>query len=407
MSDQPDYYEILQVHPKASPLMIKKAYRTLMIAGGHPDHGGSKGNAQLLTEAYETLNDPDRRLAYDRSRGVIKAVPAALIISICPHCGVYNRVRTETKLLIARCGKCGNPLGKLKPPTAPLKQMARRYTWQWVAAGAAFFIVGASLLGYKVWNDNRNPLQEAIELQERGQLSSAYEKLSTLLAADSKNLMAHERLAEVLEEMKKPDQAIAEYERVRDLAPKSPKSHYLLGKALLHAGRYPDAERALRQSLEIDAQDVGSLMVLANLLVRTERTEEAIALYRRAIPLDTNNSDLYFNLGTAYQLHDDVNEAISAYRQALGVDPRNRDALVRLGKLYQDRGAMHEALTHFQRASIIQNTDADLHFRMGEVHRQLNDLGNAIREYRTARTQAKGNPIMIERCDQALRALGG
>jgi DnaJ domain len=64
-----DYYEILQVHPRASQEMVKKAYRTLMgEMGGHPDLGGDENRAKLMNEAYTVLADPDLRHAYDRAR---------------------------------------------------------------------------------------------------------------------------------------------------------------------------------------------------------------------------------------------------------------------------------------------------------------------------------------------------
>jgi DnaJ domain len=65
-----DYYEILQVHPRASQEMIKKAYRTLMgEMRGHPDLGGDVEHAKLINEAYTVLGDPGLRRAYDRVRG--------------------------------------------------------------------------------------------------------------------------------------------------------------------------------------------------------------------------------------------------------------------------------------------------------------------------------------------------
>jgi hypothetical protein len=64
-----DYYEVLQVHPRASAEMIKKAYRTLMgQMGGHPDLGGDEERAKLLNEAHAILGDPQLRLAYDEAR---------------------------------------------------------------------------------------------------------------------------------------------------------------------------------------------------------------------------------------------------------------------------------------------------------------------------------------------------
>jgi hypothetical protein len=66
-----DYYEILQVHPRASQEMIKKLYRTLMgELGAHPDLGGDEERAKLINEAYAVLGDPESRRAYDAARGL-------------------------------------------------------------------------------------------------------------------------------------------------------------------------------------------------------------------------------------------------------------------------------------------------------------------------------------------------
>jgi hypothetical protein len=65
-----DYYEILQVHPRASQEMVKKTYRTLMgEMRGHPDLGGDEERAKLINEAYTVLGDPELRRAYDNARG--------------------------------------------------------------------------------------------------------------------------------------------------------------------------------------------------------------------------------------------------------------------------------------------------------------------------------------------------
>jgi curved DNA-binding protein CbpA len=64
-----DYYEVLQVHPRASQEMVKKAYRTLMgEMGAHPDVGGDEERAKLINEAYTVLGDLDLRRAYDQAR---------------------------------------------------------------------------------------------------------------------------------------------------------------------------------------------------------------------------------------------------------------------------------------------------------------------------------------------------
>jgi hypothetical protein len=63
-----DYYATLQVHPKASDVVIAKAYRELCKLY-HPDAGGSFDQMRRLNEAYEVLRDPERRRAYDLQCG--------------------------------------------------------------------------------------------------------------------------------------------------------------------------------------------------------------------------------------------------------------------------------------------------------------------------------------------------
>jgi curved DNA-binding protein CbpA len=63
----PDYYEVLQVHPRAESEVIRAAYRTL-ARKYHPDLGGDPSRMIALNDAWDVLGDPARRAAYDASR---------------------------------------------------------------------------------------------------------------------------------------------------------------------------------------------------------------------------------------------------------------------------------------------------------------------------------------------------
>lgn len=65
----PDYYEVLEVSPRARQVVIEKAFRALMRED-HPDQGGDPRKAQLINEAYEVLGDPVKRREYDRENGL-------------------------------------------------------------------------------------------------------------------------------------------------------------------------------------------------------------------------------------------------------------------------------------------------------------------------------------------------
>jgi len=70
-----DYYAVLQVHPRAIPEVIDKAYRVL-VRQYHPDvHPPDKrswahSRMALLNVAYDILSDPATRAEYDATRMV-------------------------------------------------------------------------------------------------------------------------------------------------------------------------------------------------------------------------------------------------------------------------------------------------------------------------------------------------
>jgi curved DNA-binding protein CbpA len=68
-----NYYDILGLHPSASAIDVRRAYRELSKKY-HPDtttlpKGAATAKFQALNEAYATVSHPERRVAYDRQIG--------------------------------------------------------------------------------------------------------------------------------------------------------------------------------------------------------------------------------------------------------------------------------------------------------------------------------------------------
>src|SRR5260221_622877 len=61
-----DYYEVLQISPRAELETIKRVFKLLAVRV-HPDNPttGDAEQFRKLKEAYETLSDPSRREVYD------------------------------------------------------------------------------------------------------------------------------------------------------------------------------------------------------------------------------------------------------------------------------------------------------------------------------------------------------
>ncbi len=67
-----DFYEILQVNPKASPETVHRVYR-MLAQQFHPDNQetGDEKMFRQIVEAYRVLSDPEKRAAYDLSHAAM------------------------------------------------------------------------------------------------------------------------------------------------------------------------------------------------------------------------------------------------------------------------------------------------------------------------------------------------
>ena len=71
------YYQTLQVDPAADPEVIEAAFRRLAMKH-HPDTSSdpvASERMREIIEARECLSDPNRRLSYDRSIGIVRRAP--------------------------------------------------------------------------------------------------------------------------------------------------------------------------------------------------------------------------------------------------------------------------------------------------------------------------------------------
>ena len=59
-----DYYNTLGISKSASEADIKAAYRKMAMKH-HPDRGGDEKKFKEVTEAYETLSDPQKKQMFD------------------------------------------------------------------------------------------------------------------------------------------------------------------------------------------------------------------------------------------------------------------------------------------------------------------------------------------------------
>ena len=134
--------------------------------------------------------------------------------------------------------------------------------------------------------------------------------------------LTHWRLANFIHKQLPPDQilqAVSEYEKAVSLSPNDYRYWMELGEALEQAGEHERAEKALREAVRLAPSYAYPRWYLGNLLVRTDRYEEAFEQLRRASDANNEFQPQLFNL--AWQLNKDDFQSLV---NAIGPSPATR-----------------------------------------------------------------------------------
>jgi tetratricopeptide (TPR) repeat protein len=143
-------------------------------------------------------------------------------------------------------------------------------------------------------------------------------------------------------------QAAVHFEQLLELQPRNPEALAQLGVALFGLGRYEEAERCYRESLEINPMSASTLCNLATVLQGDP--PEAEKYLRQALKLNPKDADARSKLGLSLAFAGRLREAKAAFQKALKVDPRNAEALLGHAQIARREGHFTEADSFINRA---------------------------------------------------------
>jgi len=143
--------------------------------------------------------------------------------------------------------------------------------------------------------------------------------------------------------------SITLFTRAVDISPDNRYMHASLGAALSNIGCMDEAEAALRKSLTI-SEGKYALCAMAQVLLATERPEEALVHARKALAMDPRYRDGSFYAGLACFRLKRYPEAARYLEKVLEADPESSEALSAMGNLMSRMGRFDEAIGFYNKA---------------------------------------------------------
>ncbi len=210
------------------------------------------------------------------------------------------------------------------------------------------------------------------------------------------------------------DQAIAEFEKIVSLQPRSVEDRMVLGQlyTVKHDQQKAEEQFKIARSIEPDSEDV--VLNLARLYAESGDVQHAITVLE-SVPVNDRTPKIEFTLGAAYaQLkkpkdaiaaykraedlepgdlrtidalaealfnNEQYDEALKQYQQLAAADPENPEALVHISEIQRHQGKYEDALATIQKALKIDSTSLEAGYNEGLLYDVLGRFEDAEQAY--------------------------
>ncbi|RBP09840.1 Flp pilus assembly protein TadD [Roseiarcus fermentans] len=213
-------------------------------------------------------------------------------------------------------------------------------------------------------------------------------------------------LANLFEEMKKDDLAIAAYEAVPATSPLRRDSEIQAALVLDSDGKSDEAIKRLTAIVAARPYDPDALAALAGAQRSAKRYEEAAATYDKAIAAvgipTRDNWTLFYFRGICYERAKDWPKAEDDFKKALELYPDQPMVLNYLGYSWVDQGVkLDEAFRMLRRAVELRPNDGYIVDSLGWAHYKLGQYSEAAETLEKAVDLKPADPVLNDHLGDA------
>ena len=345
-----NYYTILKISSSATQRDIKIAYRKL-VQEHHPDvtSSGDDEFIKVINVAYETLSDPNKKSAYDRS--------------------LADNYGTTTPKYSTNPTRHSSRNYYRPPVSYQYQQGSSNYTFSrktqiigWTATVIVLLLVVTAIMGMHYFASEYYYDEGIAAEKEKNPEKALHFYQLAIRDWGGKNIEASIRSAEISKQIGAYYYMVEFCEQGLNNEPdtiESARLYYLEAYGYSKSQRYVKAEKAFLKSLRFKFnkdtvyEELGSLY-----LNRLAKYSEAEKIYTHLLSGNSIDLDDYYNRALCYQYLGKHESAIADLLIVLKDDPYNRATLFQLGRSYLALGNKEQAC-YYLRFSKKQGANID------------------------------------------------
>ncbi|MBV1933575.1 MAG: tetratricopeptide repeat protein, partial [Parvibaculaceae bacterium] len=285
----------------------------------------------------------------------------------------------------------------------------------------------------------KSTIDSAMALHRQGDYPKAAKIYLKVLKQDPQNLLTLNLMAEVSLMLGKASQALKLADRALKQKPDMPSTCLLRANALARMGQKKAAIEGYNTVLALQPENAPAMLSLGVALRADGENSEAIVTFEKLIELKPDFAHAHFNLANALKDEGLLDDALLSYDDTLAISPDMSEALTNkaatLLKMDQPEEALEsaeralklrpsysaylnagnacrnlarssQAHTHYQNALELAPKAADIHAQIGLLNADQNKQVDAIKNFNTALTFARGDKSIEANLALSLLASG-
>ena len=235
--------------------------------------------------------------------------------------------------------------------------------------------------------------------------------LQLALYLDPTHSMALLSLADLYESLKKPDLAIAVYDRVAPSSPLHRNAEIQIASDLDTLDRTDEAEKRLERLIADHPKDTEAITALGNILRGRKNFAECASVYSKAIAnvpvLEKANWVMFYFRGICYERSHQWPAAEADLKKALELFPDQPLVLNYLGYSWVDQGVnLDEGMSMIRRAVDQRPDDGYIVDSLGWANYRINNYDEAVKDLERAVELKPDDPTINDHLGDAYWRIG-
>ncbi len=217
-----------------------------------------------------------------------------------------------------------------------------------------------------------------------GSIGAAIENLLTAQQHNLNSLDIKLLLAKAYQQSGQHDTAVAIIQKLKDKDPENVPLLNLYGTAVGLAGDHRKARESYLAALQIDENDITSLVHLSRMDVIEGHADKAILKLHKQLEKSPESSFLMLELGNTYKLNNDPENALFWYKKAYSIDGDNFATLSRLVEGFLINNDLKSALETASGFTENFPKHSQAYSLLGHLFEKANEPTRAIKNYKLA-----------------------